>query len=103
VPNNYGGIYNWLVNSGYVKIEEVEFRDFVGEQFFCADKEKAVLSEASFSTTEIEVLKHVAQRFKGMNTRQIVEVSHTEKAWQHNVDDFGRINYAYGFMLTQFD
>lgn len=103
VPKNYNGIYNWLVNSGYVKIEEVEFRDIVGEQFLCADREKAILSEELFTPTEIEVLKLVAQRFKGMNTRQIVEVSHTEKAWQHNVDDFGRINYAYGFVLTQVD
>lgn len=103
VPNNYGGIYNCLVNDGYIKIEEVEFKDFVGEQFLCANKEKAELSESLFSTTEIETLKQVAQRFKGMNTRQIVEVSHTEKAWQHNVDDHGRINYAYGFVLKQIE
>lgn len=103
VPNNYGSIYNCLVNDGYIKIEEVEFKDFVGEQFSSGDKEKAVLSGEIFSATEIEILKQVAQRFKGMNTRQIVEISHTEKAWQHNIDSNGRINYVYGFILKQIE
>jgi len=101
VPNNYGGIYNQLVNSGYIKLEEIGFRDFVGEQYLCADKAKAELVEDLFSPSEIDTLKNVAERFYGLNTRQIVEISHQEEAWQHNIGDYGRINYVYAFRLKQ--
>ena len=101
VPNNYGGIYNHLVNTGIVRIEEVEFREFVGEQFLCTDKKHAILSDDIFAETEMEILKAVVSLFKGMNTRQIVEVSHKEEAWKQNVDEKERISYVYGFRLDQ--
>lgn len=99
VPENYGGIYNHVVNNGYAKVEEMDFGDFVGERFvsdgvFVFDAEDGV-----FSATELNMLEKVSERFKGLNTKQIVAISHEEPAWQDNVDDFNRISFEYGFEL----
>jgi uncharacterized phage-associated protein/DNA-binding transcriptional regulator YiaG len=96
VPSNYGGIYNQLVNEGYVKVVEKGFENFVGEQFL--HKGKVDLKE-SFSDAEIETLSLVAQRFKRLSTKEIVKISHEEQAWKKNAEDFGKISYVYGFKL----
>lgn len=102
VPDNYNSIYNYLMQTGYIQIEEVEVREFVGQQFSGGNK-GADLPDELFTPSEIETLKKVAKKFKGFSTNKIVEVSHNEAAWQQNIDDQGRINYAYGFMLRHTD
>ncbi|MEJ7677719.1 MAG: Panacea domain-containing protein [Segetibacter sp.] len=98
VPANYGGIYNQLVNEGYVRVEERDFKDFVGEQFF--SNGNIDLNEiAVFTETEIDILTKVANRFKNLNTKQIVRSSHDELAWQQNAEEFDLISYVYGFEL----
>lgn len=98
VPENYGAIYNEAVNRGYAEIKEVEFKDFVGEKF---QSSRLFLKEMDgmFSESEIAMLQKVSQRFKGMNTRQIVDISHRESGWQDNVSDQNHINFMYGFEL----
>lgn len=104
VPMNYGGIYNKVANDGYTVIIEQDFDDFVGEQFTAGrDFDSISESEELLSELEKETLKKVATKFKGMSTKKIVDLSHAERAWQDNVDDYGRINYKYGFDLKHFD
>lgn len=98
VPENYGAIYNDVVNKGFAEVYEVDFENFVGEQFqasairFTADGDL-------FSGSELAMLEKVSKRFKGMNTKQIVDISHKESGWQHNVDDQNHINFMYSFDL----
>lgn len=103
VPENYGGIYNHVINAGYAKIEEVDFADFVGERFITDEAVVIELNDVLFSTSEIEMLMYVSDKFKGKNTRQIVDISHEEPAWQQNIDDFNRISFEYGFELKNID
>lgn len=99
VPENYGGIYNHVVNAGFARVEEVDFDEFVGERFVPNDPSPQDPDEELFSTAELETLTFISEKFKGKNTRQIVEISHEEPAWQHNVGDFQRISFEYGFEL----
>lgn len=102
VPENYGGIYNQVVNAGYVKVEEVDFNDFVGEKFFSTDK--IIFDESGpFKKTEWKVMQKVANRFKGLTTKKIIEISHEEPAWQDNVGEYDRISFEYGFELKTMD
>lgn len=101
VPENYGGIYNHVINAGYAKIEEVDFEDFVGERFITSEVYE--LKEPLFSASELNMLAHVSDKFKGKNTRQIVDISHEEPAWRLNIDDFNRISFEYGFELKNID
>lgn len=104
VPENYGGIYNQLVNCGFVRVEETDFGDFVGERFVADSFDEAKEEETElFNSTEWELLKLVSVMFKGKTTREIVNISHQEHAWQDNVDDYDRINFEYGFELKNID
>ncbi|HWK05879.1 MAG TPA: type II toxin-antitoxin system antitoxin SocA domain-containing protein [Puia sp.] len=101
VPENYGGIYNYAVNNGFTKVEEKAFKDFVGDQFFT--DESIVETELPFIDTELRVLQKVSERFKGKNTKQIVDISHEEPAWKDNVDAYNRISFEYGFGLKNIE
>ena len=99
VPENYGSVYNEIINAGYARIEEKDFKDFVGEQFLADSKEVVIEDKELFTQSELETLKQVSQRFLGKNTKQIVHMSHEEPAWKNNVDDFQRISFEYAFRL----
>lgn len=99
VPNKYGSIYDFLVNNRLIQVAEVNFQDFVGEQFkndtpVNFDKENTL-----FTPSELSILRAVSKRFKGMTTKEIVRISHLEPAWQNNAGMSERINYEYSFEL----
>jgi uncharacterized phage-associated protein/DNA-binding transcriptional regulator YiaG len=99
VPENYGGLYNTLVNSSYVDVEEADFGDFVGERFIAASSSLVDEVQALFLDTELEMLNMVSDKFKNMSTREIVDMSHEEPAWLNNIGFNGRISFDYGFDL----
>lgn len=103
VPENYGGIYNHIVNSGFARVEEMDFGEFVGERFVTEGVVVFDAENGPFTTTELSVLENVSERFKGLSTKKIVEISHEEPAWQDNVDDYHRISFKYGFELKNID
>ena len=101
VPAEYGRIYNEIHNNGYVKIKEEDFGEYVGEKLYSGEKKE--VPGQIFSETELEVLQKVSDKFKGWSSKKIVEASHTEKAWQHNAEDFGRISYEYSFDIKHLE
>lgn len=98
VPENYGAIYNYVVNNGYAEVFEVEFEDYVGEKFGASQLNFGEEQEL-FSESELAILKKVSSRFLGMTTRRIVDISHEETGWKHNVNDENHINFMYSFEL----
>jgi len=103
VPENYGGIYNYVVNAGFVKVEEMDFGDFVGDRFIADEQKVFSVDEGLFSESELEVMQYVSEKFKGKTTKQIVELSHEEPAWRANIGDYNRISFEYGFELKNID
>jgi len=98
VPKNYGGIYNQIVNEGYAFVEEVDFETYVGDRFI-PNLDKKTDCTNVFTPEELKTLESVTNRFKGLNTRQIVDLSHEESGWQDNVDNLDRISFEYAFEL----
>ena len=96
VPDNYGSLYNYVVKSNLIKVQEREFQEYVGDQFFTNEP---LPINSPFKESELLILKKISDRFKGKNTRQIVEISHEEPAWLDNVGEFGMISFEYGFKL----
>lgn len=100
VPENYGGIYNCVVNSGIVNIEENDFGDYIGERFICATEFKG---QDHFTETELDTLKNVAEKFKDLTSKAIVKLSHDEPGWKNNIEEKNRISYEYSFDLKHID
>jgi putative zinc finger/helix-turn-helix YgiT family protein len=103
VPENYGGIYNHVVNKGFAKVEEMDFGEFVGERFVTDGTVIFDAIDGLFTDTELTVMENVSERFKGLSTKKIIEISHEEPAWQDNVDSYHRISFEYGFELKNID
>jgi hypothetical protein len=103
VPNNYGSIYNVVADNGWVKTEEMNFGEYVGDRFITEDVVVFEPGEGPFCETELKVLKRVSDRFKGLTTKKIVDISHEELAWLDNIDDYNRINFEYAFDLKNIE
>lgn len=99
VPENYDILYNQIMGKGYAKVKEVDFKDFVGEKYFSDAKPVLEEEELPLSDSELAIMKEVAEKFKNKNTRQIVDMSHEELAWQSNVSDYNTISYEFAFDL----
>ncbi len=100
VPINYGALYNKMENDGYALLEEVDFREFVGIKFVSGWNAG---SETLLSEEEKDTLEKVSKRFSGCTTKEIIDISHMETAWKHNVNDFDKISYVYGFDLLHLE
>ncbi len=77
VPDNYEYYFATLVHDNAVSIEEVCFDDCCGEKLYAA--RKADLS--IFSDGELRTALFVKEYFQVMNSREISEFSHQEKAY----------------------
>jgi len=100
VPVNYGGIYNYLYNAGYIKVEERVFGDYLGEEFLPGGEPLQLESvDSVFEATEKEVLQLVVEEIGGLKTKQLIKVSHEEDGWRDNNESFERISYQYAFDL----
>lgn len=99
VPNNFQGLYQVLSNEHLVIINETCLQDgCFGEKFTPANDQQ--FDSDLFSSTELEVLNQIADRFKETSTQDIVDISHKEKAWLDNNADKKMIDYFYAFELN---
>ena len=90
VPDNYEYYFATLVHENAVAIEEVCFDDFCGEKLLSARKPDLSI----FSDSELKTLLFVKGHFENMNSREISEFSHKEKAYAETAQ--GQL-ISYGF------
>lgn len=102
IPTNYGGLYNSVVNRGYAQVTELDFGDYVGDKFYNDEEIVFDPKDGPLTQPELDTLKVVADKFRGMNTSQIVEISHRETGWQENVGTYNEISYDFSFSLKYF-
>jgi len=98
VPNNFNGIFEYLVNTGEVDVQYIDFDDGgIGEQF--VPNINRPFNTELFSSEEHKVLETVAKRFQNTSTSDIIALSHKEKAWAENQKGKGLINYRLGLEM----
>lgn len=100
VPNNFNSLFEYVANNDDIDLWQTEFADGkMGEQF--KPNEKRKFNPALFSEEEMEVLKHIARKFKTTKTNEIIDLSHEEKAWKVNFHEGKKlIRYDFGFELS---
>jgi putative zinc finger/helix-turn-helix YgiT family protein len=97
VPAEYEKLYVKLTDDGLVNSVLVEFDNGNYGEAITASRE---FEEDAFSTSELATLKTVVEKFADCNTKQIVTISHQEKAWLDNEPGHGLISYQkYAFEL----
>lgn len=97
VPAEYEKLYLKLQDDQKIKLVEVGFENGnYGEQIISSQK----TNPESFSDTEIKVLEDIVNKFRGLTTKEIVDISHNELAWIENKEDRKIISYQkYAFAL----
>jgi putative zinc finger/helix-turn-helix YgiT family protein len=100
VPNNFNSIFEYMANNDDIDIWVTPFPDGnEGEQFKGRPSRKCRLEV--FSELELEVLDTVVLKFKNVSTKNIIALSHLEKAWIENEKDRKVISYKdYAFDLS---
>lgn len=101
VPAEYEKLYLKLQDDQKINIVEVAFEN---GNFGEIIKSNQIAELDSFSETEIKALEDIINRFKGLTTKQVVDISHTEIAWIENKDERKVISYQkYAFALHAFN
>ena len=97
VPAEYEKLYLKSQDDQKINIVEVGFDNGnYGE--LIKSNQKAEFE--SFTNTEIKVLEDIVNKFKGLTTKQVVDISHYELAWIENKDERKVISYQkYAFDL----
>jgi putative zinc finger/helix-turn-helix YgiT family protein len=101
VPSNFQLIYQFLADHKAFEIEYFEYENgSIGERF----KPPQTLNEDDILTVaELATIAEVAERFKNMSSKEIIETSHLEKAWRESIKlPNHSISYLkFGFELDQ--
>ncbi len=96
VPNNFNSLYDFLNKGNKISIEHTYFADGVGELI---KKSQMEFYPQILSSEEIEMMDKVLIKFCDFSTKDLIEISHNEKAWIENVAAKSLIDYKFGFDL----
>jgi len=97
VPKNYDWIFDEALNTKSITIMLHDYGNYMGEQFIATGQYG--FDKGLFTESELKTMNCVADFFKQDTVNSIVQKSHSEDAWQDNVDDFAAIRYDYAFHL----
>ncbi len=99
VPNNYNSIFEFMANNNAVDIQTTDFLNGgIGEQFKPQAGRK--FNAKLFNEKEVQTLTEVAERFRKVNTAEIIKISHRERAWTENEGERRMISYRWAFDLV---
>lgn len=99
VPDAYDMLYEFFNRKHFVQIEYHEFegRENIGEKF--KPQPNRPFEQELFEDAELSSLQFVSDYFVEMNTQDLIEQSHREKAWLDKSKEKGLIEYNYAFNL----
>lgn len=98
VPEKYESIFENLSTSDVIDIQ-YESKPDGSKIEKLVGREDRPLNSAKFSEKELEILQKVAEKFRGVNSSGIVDISHQETAWTENIEGKRLISYYYAFDL----
>jgi DNA-binding transcriptional regulator YiaG/uncharacterized phage-associated protein len=97
VPNHYEYLFEALVEEGIIRKEYAIIGYGEVEQILPADKMK--FDASLFSSSELESIKYIAEKFKETTATVIADISHQEPAWKDNIEGKKIIPFTYAFGL----
>ena len=103
VVNNFNSIFEYIANKDHVDIFVYEF----GGEEFKARPDRSFNAD-HFNDQELKIMDEVAVKFKelankNVPTKEIIELSHKERAWIENEKERNIISYKYAFDLCQIE
>ena len=97
VPNNYDILFGSLSAMDFINIEYDMTK--YGEVERILPNPTHQFDPSKLSTSEMETVQLVANRFKSISASKIAEISHQEPAWKDNIEGKNIIPFHYAFWL----
>ena len=97
VPDHYNSLYEMIADRGIIQIEGIMTDYGYTERIVTGNS--ATNENPAFTEEEKKTLSEIMERFKKLTTREIVELSHQEKAWLNNYPNRSLISYFDAFSL----
>jgi len=97
VPHNYDILFGTLADIDIIDIEYAMTPD--GEVEKILPNPQYQFDASLFSSTELEVMEYIADKFKQTSASDIAKISHLEPAWKENIDGKRIIPFTYAFDL----
>ncbi len=91
VPAQYDSLFSKLCEDNLINISQ-ELINNTGN-YGDLIKSSITFDQSHFDSEELDVLEIVATKFKDLYAKQIVELSHKERAWQENQESKSKISY----------
>jgi putative zinc finger/helix-turn-helix YgiT family protein len=99
VPEFYETIYELAENEDYIRKEYKSLKSgHEGEVIHAVKDYKTMIN--LFTEEEVSTIKKVNSKYGKLKVSEIVDLSHNEKAWLHNISAEDKISYDYSFSLT---
>lgn len=98
VPEKYESIFENLSTTDVIDIH-YENKPNGSKIEKLIGREDRPVNSAKFSEKELEILQLVVEKFRDVNSSEIVAISHEETAWIENIEDKRLISYFYAFDL----
>jgi len=100
VPADYDKVFLRLNDNGKIEINEIAYENGQYGEVIKAKKQEG---DSTLKPEEMEVLNKVVQKFKKASSKNLVNISHKEKAWIENHEKREKISYQkYAFYLKAF-
>jgi putative zinc finger/helix-turn-helix YgiT family protein len=97
VPNNFDGLFQFVENEGFVRIEHHEYPNgSIGSKFLPG---REIKMSDYIDESEKTTLWDVSERFKEIKSQEIIQISHEEDAWQKNAANRSLISYLDAYRL----
>jgi len=100
VPEFYETIYELAENEDYIRKEYKSLKSgHEGEIIHAVKDYKTMVT--IFTDEEVGTIKEVNSRYGKLKVSEIVDLSHNETAWRHNISAEDKISYDYAFSLIE--
>lgn len=97
VPHNYDILFGTLADMDIIDIEYAMTPD--GEVEKILPNPQYQFDASLFSSTELEVMEYIADKFTQTSASDIAKISHLEPAWKDNIEGKKIISFTYAFGL----
>lgn len=98
VPTFYSSMYEYLVHTEEISVRSIVMsQGNVGKQYYA--KEGQAFDQTLLEPSEYKILQDVRAKFENVSTKEIIELSHQEQAWEMHEAKNEIIDYNQAFYL----
>lgn len=99
VPSQFDYLFRMAEDSQVINLRYDVWGEEKNEMVFIEPNDQFAFRQNLFSDDELASMQFVLEKIGSLNTRALVNISHTEEGWAENIENKKIIDYQYAFYL----